>query len=179
MKLVTKLTGLLAVAVVLAGCTKDVKPVIDGANVDGYGQVTGVDGNANGNNVGYGENGYGAGSGTQQDLVVNVGDRVFFGYDQANLTAEGRSILERQSEWLKQHSNLRVTLEGHTDERGTREYNLALGEKRANSARKYLMALGVDGSRIETLSYGKERPAALGANASAWAENRRSVTIVD
>lgn len=117
--------------------------------------------------------------GTQEDLVVNIGDRVFFGYDRYDLTPEARSLLEMQAQWLSQHSNLTVTVEGHADERGTREYNLALGERRANSVRAYLTALGVDPRRISVISYGKERPSVLGSDPSAWAQNRRSVTVVD
>lgn len=117
--------------------------------------------------------------GTQQDLVVNVGDRVFFGYDQHDLTMEGRNTLERQAAWMRQYPNIRVTIEGHADERGTREYNLALGERRAQAARNYLIALGISPSRITTISYGKERPAVVGSNEAAWAQNRRAVTVVE
>ncbi len=117
--------------------------------------------------------------GTQQDLVVNVGDRVFFGYDQSDLSPEARSTLERQAAWLKQYPNVNITVEGHADERGTREYNLALGEKRANSTKSYLMSLGIDSVRINTISYGKERPAVPEASAAAWSQNRRAVTVVN
>lgn len=117
--------------------------------------------------------------GSQQDLVVNVGDRVFFGYDQIDLSPEARATLERQAAWLKQYPNVNITVEGHADERGTREYNLALGEKRANSTKSYLLSLGVDGARINTISYGKERPAVPEASAAAWSQNRRAVTVVN
>jgi len=117
--------------------------------------------------------------GTQQDLVVNVGDRVFFGFDRSDLDHEGRRTLEMQAEWLKRYPGVNVTIEGHCDDRGTREYNLALGERRANSVKSYLVALGVEPYRISTISYGKERPAVMGANAQAWAQNRRGVTIVE
>ncbi|MCS5595895.1 MAG: peptidoglycan-associated lipoprotein Pal [Alphaproteobacteria bacterium] len=117
--------------------------------------------------------------GTQQDLVVNIGDRVFFGYDRYDLNAEAQATLGMQADWLNRHPNITVTIEGHADERGTREYNLALGERRANSVRRYLMALGVDANRINVISYGKERPAVLGSNPSSWAQNRRGVTVVD
>ena len=118
-------------------------------------------------------------AGSQEDLVVNVGDRVFFGFDSSDLTAESRAALEKQAAWMKKFGGVRVVLEGHCDERGTREYNLALGERRANAAKDYLVALGINPARIKTISYGKERPAALGHNESAWAQNRRSVTVVD
>jgi len=116
--------------------------------------------------------------GSQQDLVVNVGDRVFFGYDRFDLQPEARATIERQAEWLKSYPSVDITVEGHCDERGTREYNLALGEKRAQSVRNYMIALGVDSERITTVSYGKERPAVLGSNETAWAQNRRSVAVV-
>ena len=117
--------------------------------------------------------------GTQQDLVVNVGDRIFFDYDQFDLRQPARDVIERQAQWLQQHPTLKVIVEGHCDERGTREYNLALGEKRAMAVRNYMIALGIDGSRIETISYGKERPAVTGSNTESWAQNRRSVTVVE
>ena len=117
-------------------------------------------------------------AGSQADLVINVGDRVFFDFDKFNLQADSRSTLEKQAAWLKKHSGLTITVEGHADERGTREYNLALGERRANSAKDYLIALGVSPGRIKTISYGKERPVALGSNEEAWAQNRRAVTTV-
>ncbi|HOO50745.1 MAG TPA: peptidoglycan-associated lipoprotein Pal [Alphaproteobacteria bacterium] len=117
--------------------------------------------------------------GTQQDLVVNVGDRVFFGYDQSDLSYEARTTLERQATWMKQYPAVMVTIEGHADERGTREYNLALGERRASSVRSYLMSLGVDANRINTISYGKERPAVPESTAAAWSQNRRGVTVVN
>ena len=117
--------------------------------------------------------------GTQADLVVNVGDRIFFGTDRYDLSNEARMTLDKQAAWLEQYSSLNITIEGHADERGTREYNLALGERRANSVRNYLSALGIAPSRVQTVSYGKERPAVPGANESAWSQNRRSVTKVD
>ncbi len=115
--------------------------------------------------------------GTQEDLVVNVGDRVFFGFDKSDLTAEARATLDRQAAWLKQYPTVKVTMEGHCDERGTREYNLALGERRASAAKNYLVAAGIAADRIKTVSYGKERPAVLGSNEAAWAQNRRAVTV--
>ena len=116
--------------------------------------------------------------GTQQDLVVNVGDRVFFGYDRYDLTAEARATIEKQAMWLKKYPNLNISIEGHCDERGTREYNLALGEKRAMTVKNYMVALGIESGRIQTISYGKERPAVAGSDETAWAQNRRGVVIV-
>jgi peptidoglycan-associated lipoprotein len=116
--------------------------------------------------------------GSQQDLVVNVGDRVFFDFNKSDLKPEARRTLERQAAWLKQYGNVKVTIEGHCDERGTREYNLALGERRANAAKDYLVSLGIPAARLSTISYGKERPAVLGSNEAAWSQNRRAVTVV-
>lgn len=116
--------------------------------------------------------------GSQEDLVQNVGDRVYFEYDSAMLDAQSQNTLERQAAWLKQYSTVNVTIEGHCDERGTREYNLALGERRAAAAKKYLAGLGIAASRISTISYGKERPAVIGSDESAWSQNRRAVTVV-
>lgn len=117
--------------------------------------------------------------GTQADLVVNVGDRVFFTTDSYDINPEARATLDKQANWLAQYGDLRITVEGHADERGTREYNLALGERRANSVKNYLVALGVDPRRIETITYGKERPAVAGTGESAWSQNRRGVTKVN
>lgn len=122
---------------------------------------------------------YGPVPGSQQDLVVNVGDRVFFGYDRYDVTPEGQQILQGQAEWLKRYPNVNLTIEGHADERGTREYNLALGERRANSVKNYLVGLGISPTRLNVVSYGKERPAVLGSNAEAWAQNRRGVSVVE
>ncbi len=117
--------------------------------------------------------------GSQEDLVVNVGDRVFFDYDRYELRSEARAQLEKQAAWMRNFPQVTVTIEGHCDERGTREYNLALGERRADSARNYLIALGVDPNRIRIISYGKERPAMVGSDETSWAQNRRAVTVVN
>ena len=117
--------------------------------------------------------------GSRADFLQSVPtDRVFFAFDSYSLDDTSRQTLDAQAEWLARNPNVRVTIEGHADERGTREYNLALGDRRANAARDYLQARGVDGSRMQTLSWGKERPAVEGSNESAWAQNRRAVTVV-
>tara|TARA_Y100000590_G_scaffold37823_1_gene40701 strand:+ start:51 stop:554 length:504 start_codon:yes stop_codon:yes gene_type:complete len=116
--------------------------------------------------------------GSQEDLIVNVGDRVFFGYDSAELDQDAQELLQDQVAWIKEH-NVSVTIEGHCDERGTREYNLALGEKRAQAVKNYLIGLGVSSNNVSTISYGKERPAVVGSNEGAWSQNRRSVTLVN
>ena len=115
--------------------------------------------------------------GTLQDFVQNVGDRVFFGYDRYDLTPEAQATLQKQAAWLKAYPQATVVVEGHCDERGTREYNLALGERRAASVANYLVALGIDANRIQTISYGKERPAVDGHDETAWSQNRRGVTV--
>lgn len=116
--------------------------------------------------------------GSQRDLEANVGDRVFFDYDSSVVNAEGQQTLQRQAQWLQNYPSVRVTVEGHCDERGTREYNLALGERRAAAVKKYLSGLGVAGNRVSTISYGKERPAVSGGDESANGQNRRGVTVV-
>ena len=116
--------------------------------------------------------------GTQEDLIVNVGDRVFFAYNSADLDSDAQELLQDQVAWIKEY-DVTVTIEGHCDERGTREYNLALGEKRAQSVKNYLIGMGVPSVRVTTISYGKERPAVVGSNDGAWSQNRRSVTTVN
>jgi peptidoglycan-associated lipoprotein len=116
--------------------------------------------------------------GSQEDLRANIGDRVFFGTDRSNIQADQRPVLERQARWLAQYAQNQVTVEGHADERGTREYNLALAQRRANAARDVLVASGVAGSRIQTVSFGKDRPESLGSDETSWAQNRRAVTVV-
>ncbi|EQB30998.1 peptidoglycan-associated lipoprotein Pal [Sphingobium ummariense] len=116
--------------------------------------------------------------GSQEDFIASVSsDRVFFALDQYDIDAEDQATLQSQAAWLQQNPSVRVTIEGHCDERGTRDYNIALGERRANAAKNYLASLGVDPGRITTVSYGKERPAALGSDEAAWAQNRRAVTV--
>lgn len=116
--------------------------------------------------------------GSQQDFIASVAsDRVFFDTDRYDIDDADRATLDSQSAWLKRYPNVRVTIEGHADERGTRDYNLALGDRRANAAKNYLAGLGIDASRITTISYGKERPEALGSDETAWAQNRRAVTV--
>lgn len=113
-----------------------------------------------------------------EDFVANVGDRVFFAFDSSVINAEGQRTLERQASWLMKHTDVAITVEGHCDERGTREYNLALGERRATAVKNYLVSLGVAANRVNTISYGKERPAVEGHNSAAWSKNRRGVTVV-
>jgi peptidoglycan-associated lipoprotein len=155
-----KLLSLLAVVVLAAGCAEEVTeqpPVATGETTTGAGAPA---------------------PGTVAEFVEVVGDRVFFGFDRADLSPDARATLDRQAEWLQQYPDVQVQIEGHADERGTRNYNLALGDRRASAVRNYLVASGIDPSRIATISYGEERPIALGSNEQAWAQNRRAVTVV-
>lgn len=116
--------------------------------------------------------------GSQEDFVASVtADRVFFDTDKFDIDTEDQAVLRSQAAWLARYPNKRVTIEGHCDERGTRDYNIALGDRRANAAKNFLATLGVDAARISTISYGKERPEALGSDEASWARNRRAVTV--
>jgi peptidoglycan-associated lipoprotein len=158
-----KVIGIVAAAALLAGCHS--KSETSGSETDA-------------NGLGISSNAGAAVPGSQADLAQNVGDRVFFALDHSDLSQEARQTLDRQAVWLKRYPAVHVNIEGNCDERGTREYNMALGARRANAVRAYLVALGIDSSRIQTVSYGAERPAVLGTGESVWAQNRRSVTVV-
>ena len=130
--------------------------------------------------------GTGSGTGTSanraqtlQEQLVAIGDRVFFDYDKSDLKPEARRQVERWAEFLKRNANATISVEGHCDERGTREYNLGLGERRANATKNYLVAQGIEARRVATISYGKERPAVNGSNEAAWSQNRRGVAVVN
>lgn len=123
--------------------------------------------------------GAGGPPGSPQEFVVAVGDRVFFESDQSDLTPQARGTLDRQAQWLQQWNRYTFTIEGHADERGTREYNIALGARRAQAVRDYLAARGVDPARMRTISYGKERPVAICNDISCWSQNRRAVTVLN
>ncbi|MCW3837486.1 peptidoglycan-associated lipoprotein Pal [Sphingomonas canadensis] len=163
----TKSGFLLAAALIaLAGCTKTPPPDVPGPGPD---NGTVVD-NGGGDTIR---------PGSAEDFKRSVmSDTVHFAYDQYDLDAQARAILDTQAQWLLRYPSVRVTIEGHCDERGTREYNLALGDRRANAAKNYLAARGVAPGRITTISYGKERPLALSSDEASWAQNRRAVTIV-
>ena len=126
-----------------------------------------------------GSNMSGPRAGSEEDLVANVGDRVFFDFDKSDLKPEARATIQRWSDYLKKYPNVSVTVEGHCDERGTREYNIALGERRATAAKNFLTSLGIAATRVSTISYGKERPAVVGSNEAAWSQNRRGVMVVN
>lgn len=117
--------------------------------------------------------------GSQQDFLVNVGDRVFFDTDSSELSEQARATLDKQAQWLNHYNRYAFTIEGHADERGTREYNIALGARRAETVREYLTSRGVSAQRMRTISYGKERPVAVCDDISCWAQNRRAVTVLN
>jgi peptidoglycan-associated lipoprotein len=117
--------------------------------------------------------------GSQQDFIVNVGDRVFFESDSSELTPQARDTLDKQAQWLNQYNRYAFTIEGHADERGTREYNIALGARRAQTVQAYLVSRGVMAQRMHTISYGKERPVAVCNDISCWSQNRRAVTVLN
>lgn len=165
---IRKSTAMIAAITMLAvgACAKKAPDTLPPAP-EGTGTDTGTD------------TGTGVVPGSQEDFVANVAaDRIFFDYDQYNVDAQDQATLQSQAQWLQRNPAVRVTLEGHADERGTRDYNIALGERRANAAKNYLASLGIDPSRINVISYGKERPAAIGSTEEAWAQNRRAVTVV-
>jgi len=172
------LYALFAAAFLIAACESTPETADAGAGTGaGAGAGAGI-----GTGVGTGVQGQGLGDvqpGSQRDLEVNVGDRVFFDTDRSDLKPEARETLDRQAQWLRRFPNVLVNIEGHADERGTREYNLALAERRAIAARNYLIALGIPANRLGTISYGKERPSVVGSNEAAYAQNRRAVTTVN
>lgn len=158
-----RLVAVLGAALIIAGCAQN-----RGQDAAGAGMGAGM--------------GMGAGAatpGSQQDFATNVGDRVYFDTDSTDLRPEGRATLDRQAQWLARYPQFAVLIEGHADERGTREYNLALGARRAQTVSSYLASRGVNPSRLRTISYGKERPVAVCNDISCWSQNRRGVTTLD
>lgn len=154
--------------IAIAGCTRNRAPSVLPPVTDSYG--TGGDNRGNVGNAVI--------PGSQQDFVASVSsDTIYFDTDRFNIDDVDRAALASQAQWLARYPNVRITVEGHADERGTRDYNLALGERRANAARNYLVSLGVAATRINVVSFGKERPVALGSDEASWAQNRRAVTV--
>ncbi len=150
----------------LAACSKKDQPTLDPG--------LGGNGSGDGSNGGVGQ----AKPGSKGDFKTNVGDRIYFLNDQTSLSAEGKDTLAKQAEWLKQYSNVTVQVEGHADERGTREYNISLSARRATAARGFLISQGVAANRISSIAYGKERPVALCDAEQCWSQNRRAVTVI-
>jgi len=152
-----KILGAFAAVALLAACSDDTaKTSGSGATATGSGIVPG----------------------SQEDLVANVGDRVFYDLNKSALKTDGKATLDRQAAWLAKYAQNNVQVAGNCDERGTEEYNIALGQRRAAAARDYLVAKGVASTRVTTISYGKDRPTALGSNEAAWAQNRNAITSV-
>lgn len=167
-----KLISLLAALVLVSACASEPEETSEATNVgasDGSSSTSTTTATTEAPTVA---------PGSVKDFVVNVGDRVFFDYDSSDIRADAVPTLEAQAAFLRTFPSLTLVIEGHADERGTREYNLALGERRANAHKDYLISLNVDPARIETISYGKERPAVAGSNESAWAQNRRAVVAL-
>ena len=164
MKNTLKTLAMVSALALLAGCADKEAPeaefVDDGAKVTISEEISGVV------------------AGSQEDLNARAGNTVYFAYDKANLSAEATKTLKRQAAWLKMFPKVNIIIEGNCDERGTRKYNQALGEKRANAAKRYLISQGIKAKRITTVSYGKDRPAVLGTTEEAYAKNRRDVTII-
>jgi len=164
------LVAIAAALTLTAGCaprTTELPPEPPSSNLPGDGGMQ--DGGVSGAAV----------PGSRADFLQSVpSDRIFFALDSYSVDGQSRATLDAQADWLNRNPNVRVTIEGHADERGTREYNLALGDRRANAARDYLQSRGIDPSRMQTISWGKERPAVEGSNESAWSQNRRAVTVV-
>jgi peptidoglycan-associated lipoprotein len=161
-----KLAAALSLALSIAACSSTPDQLADGA-AGGAG----------------GRGGYGAGAagtpGSAQDFVVNVGDRVFFESDSSDLTPTATATLDRQAQWLSRYPRYVFVIEGHADERGTREYNFSLGARRGQTVRDYMASRGISSSRMRTVSYGKERPVAVCNDISCWSQNRRAVTVLD
>ena len=150
-----RIAAVLAAALAISACAKNAE---EGTQANAAGQAT---------------------PGSQQDFVVNVGDRVFFETDQTELTPQSRATLDKQAQWLTNYAQYSFTIEGHADERGTREYNIALGARRAQTVRDYLTSRGIQANRMRTISYGKERPVAVCNDISCWSQNRRAVTVLN
>jgi peptidoglycan-associated lipoprotein len=172
--MMTRLAGFKMAAIcccflALAACSKKNQPTLDDGGLNGAG------------GAGLNDGGNGIGSeapGSKGDFTKNIGDRVFFLADQTSLTPEAADTLTKQAEWLQQYSNVTIQVEGHADERGTREYNISLSARRATTVRGFLIKNGVPGSRIASIAYGKERPVALCDAEQCWSQNRRAVTVI-
>ncbi|MGI3776496.1 MAG: OmpA family protein [Janthinobacterium lividum] len=159
-----RILGALAALSLLSACAD--KPDTSAANTGAGGASTG--GSMTGT----------AAPGSEEDLVANVGDRVLFGLNESALSPDAQGVLGRQADWMQRYPQVQVQLAGNCDDRGTEEFNLALGQRRANAARDFLVAHGVSSGRVSTISYGKDRPTALGDDDSAWAQNRNAITSV-
>ena len=181
--MIARFLAIAATLVLLSACSSSDEKLADSAGTNGAAAGAGIgttDTTGMGSPTELGTAATGAmGPGSQHDLEVNVGDRVYFGYDSSVLDDAARTTVERQAAWLQQFPAVTVTIEGHTDQRGTTEYNLALGERRANAVKQYLVSLNIDPARVLVISYGKERLANPAETEQAYGENRRAVTVVN
>ena len=166
----SRIALILAAALIVSGCANRNQTLPDNAGGLGLGGPGGLGG--------AGGAGGSAAPGTSQDFTVNVGDRIFFDSDSSSVRADAQQTLARQAQWLNQYPSYAIVVEGHADERGTREYNLALGARRATATRDYLASQGVPANRMRTISFGKERPVAVCDDISCWSQNRRAVTVL-
>ncbi|MDA7692747.1 peptidoglycan-associated lipoprotein Pal [Alphaproteobacteria bacterium] len=157
----------------LAACETASQKVVGGTSASGSSSSSSKVSAANKSSL------FGQAKETAADKLIAVGDRVLFGYDSAKLDESSKILIDAQSRFLRVNNDLNFIIEGHADERGTREYNLALGEQRATAVRDYLVIQGIDPDRIKVISYGKEKPAVVGSNSMAWSKNRRAVTVIN
>jgi len=163
-----RLLGLLAALLLVAACAQNPAPTTGRAPA---GAPSGLEPTTPGHGV--------AAPGSRADFTQNVGDRVFFAFNRSDISNEGQTTLQRQADWLKRYENVTITIEGRADDRGTREYNLALGNRRAAAVKRMLVSFGVADNRIAVISYGKERPVVVGDNEQAWAQNRVAITVIN
>ena len=178
--MINRIFALFAIVAFLAACETAPKDAGDAAGSGASGSSDTSSSSSSSSSASGGSTSSSSGSSTmtKDEELVSIGNKVYFDFDSSALSADAKSTLNAQAAFLRSNPSVRITVEGHADERGTREYNLALGDRRASAARDFLVAQGIDGARIKTISYGKERPEIVGSNDEAWAKNRRSVSII-
>lgn len=177
--MINRIFALFAIVAFLAACETAPKDAGDAAGSGASGSSdTSSSSSSSSSASGGSSSSSGSSTMTKDEELVSIGNKVYFDFDSSALSADAKSTLNAQAAFLRSNPSVRITVEGHADERGTREYNLALGDRRASAARDFLVAQGIDGARIKTISYGKERPEMVGSNDEAWAKNRRSVSII-
>ena len=180
--MINRIFALFAVVAFLAACETAPKDAGDaaGSGASGSSDTSSSSSSSSSSSASGGSTSSSSGSSTmtKDEELVSIGNKVYFVFDSSALSADAKSTLNAQAAFLRSNPSVRITVEGHADERGTREYNLALGDRRASAARDFLVAQGIDGARIKTISYGKERPEMVGSNDEAWAKNRRSVSVI-
>ena len=178
--MINRIFALFAIVAFLAACETAPKDAGDAAGSGASGSSDTSSSSSSSSSASGGSTSSSSGSSTmtKDEELVSIGNKVYFDFDSSALSADAKSTLNAQAAFLRSNPSVRITVEGHADERGTREYNLALGDRRASAARDFLVAQGIDGARIKTISYGKERPEMVGSNDEAWAKNRRPVSII-